>query len=388
MTNNLINTPFNNLQYSIPNMHYLFDIRPLAILAFCALLSGCGDGSKDGGRAASAEAFVPDTAQVFLLKTDTLKKAVELPSELLPYLQTDLYAKVQGYVQEMKVDIGDRVYKGQTLAVIEAPEVKTRVIESEAVLQAAGAKYTASADKYRRLYEASRSASPGIVAPVDLISSRDQMLADSAAYEALRQQSKAYREVSGYLHITAPFNGVITARKADPGALVSANSMLLTVQDNSLLRLRVAVPEIYVAAANGHSSLSFGVDAYPEQRFTGVLTRKTETIDPATRTELWEFDVDNSKHLLKAGTFVSARIRLERSAPSFILPPGAIATTLERKFVIRVKGGKAEWVDVRQGMTTDAGIEAFGDLKQGDTLLLKASDERKPGSQSYWKLAR
>ena len=161
--------------------------------------------------------------------------------------------------------------------------------------------------------------------------------------------------------------------------------MLLTLQDNNVLRLRVAVPEIYVAAT-GHGSLSFGVDAYPEQRFTGVLTRKTETLDPATRTELWEFDVENSKHLLKAGTFVSARIKMERSAPSFILPPSAIATTLERKFVIRVKDGKADWVDVRQGMTTDAGIEVFGDLTTGDTLLVKATDERKPGTTAYWKL--
>jgi membrane fusion protein (multidrug efflux system) len=387
MINNLNNIPFNNLQYSNRNMQYSFDPRPLAILAICALLSGCGEGSKDGAQTASAAPVIQDTVQVFLLKRDTANKTVDLPSELFPYLQTDLFAKVQGFVQEMKVDIGDRVYKGQTLAVIEAPEVRTRVSESEATLQSARAKYTASADKYRRLYQASQAASPGIVAPVDLISSHDQMLSDSAAYEAIRQQSIAYKEVSGYLYITAPFAGVITARKADPGALVSASSMLLTLQDNHVLRLRVAVPEIYVAAT-GHGSLSFGVDAYPEQRFTGVLTRKTETLDPATRTELWEFDVDNSKHLLKAGAFVSARIKMERSAPSFILPPSAIATTLERKFVIRVKNGKVEWVDVRQGMTTDSGVEIFGDLRPGDTLLLKATDDRKAGSTAFWKLSR
>jgi membrane fusion protein (multidrug efflux system) len=387
MINNLNNIPFNNLQYSNRNMQYSFDSRPLVILAICALLSSCGDGSKDGAQTASAAPVVQDTVQVFLLKRDTANKTVDLPSELFPYLQTDLFAKVQGFVQEMKVDIGDRVYKGQTLAVIEAPEVRARVSESEATLQSARAKYTASADKYRRLYQASQAASPGIVAPVDLISSHDQMLSDSAAYEAIRQQSIAYKEVSGYLYITAPFAGVITARKADPGALVSASSMLLTLQDNNVLRLRVAVPEIYVAAT-GHGSLSFGVDAYPEQRFTGVLTRKTETLDPATRTELWEFDVENSKHLLKAGTFVSARIKMERSAPSFILPPSAIATTLERKFVIRVKDGKADWVDVRQGMTTDSGVEIFGDLRPGDTLLLKATDDRKAGSTAFWKLSR
>jgi membrane fusion protein (multidrug efflux system) len=376
------------MQYSIRNMPHLFAPGSLTIPAFCVLLAACGGRSKDNAQPASTAKPAGDTAQVFLLRRDTVNKAVDLPSELLPYLQTDLFAKVQGYVQVMKVDIGDRVSRGQTLAVIEAPEVNTQVSASEAALQSARARYTASADKYRRLYEASQSASPGIVAPVDLISSRDQMLADSSAYEAVRQQSKAYKEVSGYLYITAPFSGVITARKADPGALVSASSMLLTVQDNAILRLRVAVPEIYVAAAAGRSSLSFSVDAYPEQRFTGVLTRKTGTIDPATRTELWEFDVDNSKHLLKAGTFVSARIKLARDVPSFILPPAAVVTTLERKFVIRVKNGLAEWVDVRQGMTTDAGIEVFGDLKVGDTLLQKATDERKAGSEAYWKLTR
>ncbi len=368
------------MHYTIPHM------RNLPILALSlTLVAACG---HSGSTPTTTAAPTQDTAAVFLLKTDTVKKSVDLPGELQPYLQTDLFAKVQGYVRDMKVDIGDRVRKGQTLAIIEAPEINTQVTQSQAALASAKAKYTASADKYQRLYQASQSTSPGIVAPVDLVTAHDQMEADSAAYEAVSQQSKAYKEVSGYLYLTAPFDGVIIARKADPGALVSANSMLLTVQDNTVLRLRVAVPETYVAAATGRRDLSFAVDAYPEQRFTGTLTRKTESIDPVTRTELWEYDVDNRPHLLKAGAFVYARLNLERNAPSFILPPGAIATTLERKFVIRVHDGKAQWVDVRQGMTTDSGIEVFGDLHTGDTLLSKATDERKPGTRAYWKLAR
>jgi multidrug efflux pump subunit AcrA (membrane-fusion protein) len=126
--------------------------------------------------------------------------------------------------------------------------------------------------------------------------------------------------------------------------------------------------------------------AYPELRFSRLLTRKTETVDPATRTELWEFGVDNSKHLLKEGSFVYAKIALGRSARSFVIPASAIATTLERKFVIRVNDGKALYVDVRQGMNTDAGVEVFGSLNVGDTLLAKTTDERKLGSKSYWKL--
>jgi len=355
------------------NMYYSFCSRSLAFGTALVLLTACGNSGKtdpattgaavSGAAAASgapaSAAPAADTVQAFVLKADTLKKTVELPGELIPYLQTDLFAKVQGYVQVMKADIGDRVRKGQTLAIIDAPEVNTQFTQSMAAQQAAKARLTTSADQYNRLYRASQSPSPGIVAPVDLENSRNQMTADSASYEALRQQSKAYKEVSGYLYITAPFDGVITARKADPGALVNANAMLLTVQDNNTLRLRVAVPEIYISAAGSNKNLFFSVDAYPEQRFTGLLT---------------------------AGTFVYAKIKLGRSTPSFVLPPSAIATTLERKFVIKVKEGKVQWVDVRQGMTTDAGIEVFGDLATGDTLLVKATDERKPGTQAYWKL--
>ena len=352
------------------------------MIAGVVLFSSC-DQPSTGTTAASATP-AQDTVAVFILHTDTLKKSVDLPGELQPHLQTDLFAKVQGYIREMKVDIGDRVHKGQTLAIIEAPEVNTQVMQSEAALASAKSKYTASTDKYQRLYQASQSQSPGIVAPVDLVTARDLMAADSAAYEALRQQSKAYKEVSGYLYITAPFDGVIITRKADPGALVSANSMLLTIQANNILRLRISVPEIYVAAA-GKRDLSFAVDAYPQQRFTGALTRKTGTIDPVTRTELWEYDVDNRQQLLKAGAFVYARLNLERGTPSLILPPTSIATTLERKFVIRVHNGAAQWVDIRQGMSTDNGVEVFGDLHPGDTLLTKATDERKPGTTAYWK---
>jgi membrane fusion protein (multidrug efflux system) len=351
-----------------------------------ALFTGCGNPHKETGKAAAAAAPPKDTVLAFILKRDTLKKNVELPGELLPYLQTDLYAKVQGFVQDMKVDIGDHVRKGHTLAIIEAPEINAQLAQSIASLEAAKAKLTTSTDNYDRLYRASQSQSPGIVAPVDLVNSHNRMLADSASYEASREQTKAYKEVSGYLYITAPFDGTVTARKVDPGALVDATAMLLTVQDNNTLRLRVAVPEIYVSAVGNNHNLKFSVDAYPEQYFTGILTRKSGTIDPATRTELWEFDVDNRKHLLNAGTFVYANISISRNSPSFIIPETAIATTLERRFVIKVKEGMVQWIDVREGMTTDAGVEVFGDLASGDTLLVKATDDRKQGSGGVWKL--
>jgi RND family efflux transporter MFP subunit len=367
------------------NIQHTSGVQALALTAFLSLLAACS-GTAGQPDTASGNADAPDTVPVFVLGSDTLKKTIELPGELIPYEQADLYAKVQGFVRAMKVDIGDHVRKGQTLAIIEAPEVNTRFSEAEASLQAAKSKWAGSRDHFERLYRASQAQTPGIVAPVDLERSRNQMLADSASYEASRKQAQAYREVSGYLHITAPFDGVITARKADPGALAGTQAMLLTIQNNQTLRLRVAVPELYVAAASVTKDIDFRVDAYPSQRFPASLTRKTETIDPATRTELWEFKVDNSARRLKAGAFAYVKLALERGGLSFIVPPSAIATTQERKFVIRVNEGKAEWLDVRQGITNDKGVEIFGDLRNGDTVLVKATDERKPGSSAYWKV--
>ncbi len=355
----------------------------MSLIATSGMLAACNGGGEQAGKAATPAA---DTVAVFILQADTAKKNVELPAELIPYEQAALYAKVQGFVKSMKADLGDQVKKGQVLAVIEAPEVNSRFAESEASLQSAKAKWASSRDQFERLQRASRAQTPGIVAPVDLERSRQQMLADSATFEAAHRQSQAYKAVSGYLYITAPFSGVITARNADPGALVGTNAMLFNIQNTSTLRLRAAVPEIYVNTAGAVKDISFRVDAYPTQTFKAALARKSGAIDPATRTELWEFKVDNSERLLKAGAFAYVKIGMQRQGPSFVVPASAIATTQEKKFVIRVKDGKAQWVDVRQGMVTEKGIEVFGDLKAADTLLVKGTDERKPGTEAFWKV--
>ncbi|PSL33357.1 RND family efflux transporter MFP subunit [Chitinophaga ginsengisoli] len=354
-------------------------------LAICAayLLTACGGPEHTDTTDAGA---VKDTVAAFIVQQDTLHKTVELPAELLPYEYADLYAKVEGFVQDMKVDLGDKVKKGQVLAVIKAPEVNSRFAESEASVLSARSKWTSSKDHYERLYRASQAKTPGIVAPVDLERSRNQMMADSSAYVAAEKQSQAYRDVSGYLYITAPFNGVITSRKVNAGAFTGTNAPLLTIQDLHLLRLRAAVPEMYTGAARTAGNIDFRVDAYPLERFAAKLTRKSGTIDPATRTELWEFEVPNGEGKLKAGAFAYVKIGLQRDMPSVIVPATAIATTQERKFVIRVKDGKAEWVDTRQGITTDKGIEIFAGIQPGDTLLMKATDERKPGSTAFWKV--
>ncbi len=348
-----------------------------------ALLSGC---QNDTPSPAAAPANILDTVPVLVIHDTNVTKKIELPAELLPYEQAALFARVQGYVKELKADMGDKVRQGQVLAIIEAPELQTKYAEFQAALQAAKAKYMSSADVFQRLSKAAQAKTPGIVAPVDLEASRNQYLADSASYEASRQLARSYKEVAGYLVLTAPFDGVVTARNADRGTLVGTSQAILTIQRNNKLRLRVAVPELYVAAGVGTKTASFRVDAYPNKLFQATLSRKSESIDPQTRTELWEYTFDNSHQDLKTGSFAYVKLELQRTGNSFILPATAVVTNQERKFVIRVKAGRAAWIDVRQGMSTDKGVEVFGELSNGDTIIVRGTDERKPGSNAFWKV--
>lgn len=352
-----------------------------------AVFAACNENGKSKVTTAANES-VQDTVPVFILHDTSVTKSIELPAELLPYEQSQLFARVQGYVKDMKVDIGDKVHRGQVLALIEAPELNTKQAEYQSTVEAAKAKYITSNDVYQRLNKASQAETPGIIAPVDLIRSRNQVLADSASYQAAKQLARSYQQVAGLLVLRAPFDGIITTRNADRGALVGNNQVVLTVQNNRTLRLRVAVPELYNASNEATKQAMFRVDAFPEKLFTATLSRKSGTIDPTTRTEQWEYIFDNKNNELKAGSFAYVKLNMERAGNSFIVTPGAIATNQERKFVIRIKDGKAEWIDVRQGMSTDNGIEVFGDLSNGDTLVVRATDERKPGSMAYWKISK
>lgn len=361
------------------NMKHI--IKAMVVITFVA----CNNGKTAPGLSNTA---APDTVPVFILRDTQVSKNIELPAEMLPYEQAELFARVQGYVKELKVDMGDQVRKGQTLAIVEAPELTTKSAEFESSLQAARARFISSGDVFRRMTKAAQATTPGIVAPVDLERSKNQYLADSASYEAAKQLAQSYKEVAGYLVLRAPFDGTITARKADRGTLVGNNQAILTIQNNTQLRLRVAVPELYIASGTTNKTASFRVDAFPDRIFQATLARKSEAVDPQTRTELWEFVYNNALHDLKAGSYAYMKLAIQRTGNSFVLPPTSIVTTQERKFVIKVVDGKAAWVDIRQGLSTDKGIEVFGDLKNGDTLVERATDERKQGSTGQWKLSK
>jgi RND family efflux transporter MFP subunit len=344
-------------------------------LALIGILAGCKQSESDPSSVSKKPGT--DSIAVFILHKDTARKQLNFPAELLPMERAEIVSKVTGYVGILRVDIGDHVSKGQVLAVLEAPEMKATYAQANAEVQTVRSKYLGSLDTYHRLVDASHT--EGTIAIGELEKAKAQMQADSAALTAARAKTNAYAEMNSYLTIRAPFNGVITQRNVDRGALVSTTNAkpLFILEDISSLRLRIPVPEMYTATA-ASAVITFTVDARPDIIYKASLSRKAGSLNLTNRAETWEFLYNNHAGQLKSGMYATAILQLGRQAPTFLVPPSAVATNLEKRFVIRLNNGKAEWVDVRNGMTVADKTEVFGNLNEGDTLLTRATDELKP----------
>lgn len=327
-----------------------------------------------------------DIKTAFSLIKQEVSKTMQLPAELLPYEQAEINAKVEGYVHKLLVDIGDKVKKGDLLLVLDAPEVTAQYAEANAKYQEAEANYLASKDKYERIARAAKN--QGVIAESEVINTRNQMQADSAAMVSASSTARAYGQLRAYLSIRAPFDGIITKRLIDVGDFVgtTGNSKLLTVERPDKLRLRVFVPESYVNSLPAGDSISFTTESVTNKSFKAKLARKSGSIDRDTRTELWEYEYQNKSGELKPGMYAMATLQLNRPSASFVVPFPAMVTTLEKKFVIRVKDGKAEWVDVREGISKADGVEIFGNLNEGDILLARGSEELKSGTEVKIKM--
>lgn len=375
--------------------------RPLPLLAasIAVLLSSCARGPAPAAPANAAQPATPagpvavDVARVVEQPLDV---QLSLPGELVAFASVDLHARVAGFVKSVAVDRGAVVQRGDLLVTLDAPELVAQRAEAQSELQAATAQLAAARAKadadaatFGRLKSA--SATPGVVAGNDVVvaekaaeASRNQVVAAEQQVEAARQAAHAVQELEGYLRVTAPFAGVITERSVHPGALVGpaagAAVPMLRLVDQRRLRLVAPVPEAYTAALSRGASVAFTVSAFPGTTFTGTIARIARAVDVTTRTMAVELDVDNADGRLAPGTFCQIRWPLRRSAPSLFVPTSSVASTTDRAFVVRIRDGKTEWVDVTTGLTAGPLVEVFGDLKAGDEVAGRGTDELRPGT--------
>ena len=371
-------------------------VSPIAVLVLSAMACGGGDGAPATTAAAAAETG-PRAVDVVRVVEQPLEVELSLPGELTAFQAVAIYPRVTGFVKTVNVDRGSRVRAGDVLATLEAPELIAQRSEAQSKLQAAEAQLAvtrARADATRSTFERLKAASatPGVVAGNEVVvaektaeASQNEVAAAQQTVEAARQALNAVRDLEGYLRLTAPFAGVVTERNVHPGALVgpthgATSPPLLRVVENTRLRVVVPVPEAYTSDLKTGTQIPFTVAAYPGQSFTGVVARIAQAVDVASRTMAVELDVANRDGRLAPGTFCQVRWPVRRSGPSLFVPSTSISVTTDRSFVIRVRAGKTEWVDVRTGLTSGPLVEVFGELRGGDEVAVRGTDELRSGT--------
>lgn len=353
----------------------------------CAVVLGVSTGPVSGQSTTTSLETTKVVAQA-------LEKTITIPGDLTPYQGVNLNARVPGFVESIAVDRGSWVKRGQLLGKLSAPELRAQRLEAEAKFQAvraqeaeAEAKTVAAQSTYDRLKAA--SATPGVVAGHDVEIAERSLEAARAHVNALKSSGgaaeaaiKAVAEMEAYLKLTAPFDGVITERNAHPGSLVGPSTgALLRIEQVSRLRLTVPVPEAYVGTIVKGTRVDFRVSAFPDQTFQGVIARPAHSLDMKTRSMLVELEVTNPKLTLASGMFAEVQWPVSRAGMSLFVPTSAVVRTSERQFVVRVRNGVAEWVDVRRGEVNGTVIEVFGDLREGDIVVRRGNDEIRPGTR-------
>jgi RND family efflux transporter MFP subunit len=311
-----------------------------------------------------------------------LSSFINLPGELRPFEIVQLYPKVNGFVKEVSVDRGSVVHKGQVLLRLEAPEIEQQYYAAKSKYLQVYAMFLASKDGYERLVMTSRT--PGTVPAHDLEMARTKMMADSAMSEGEMANYRGLDATRNYLVVQAPFDGVITERNVHPGALVGPNlktddKPMLVLEEQNKLRLVVNIPEVYSNELSDKSVISFQVSTLPGKIFKGTISRSSGSLNSRYRSEAVEIDVNNAQRLLKPGMYAEVILPIERKQPSLVVLKSAIVTSTERKYVICVKEGKSEWVDVQEGNTRNDSTEIFGELHAGDKVITNATDQIKNG---------
>ena len=340
---------------------------------------------------AGAGAQTIETAQV--TAAPAAERVITLPGELAPFQSTAVTARVAGFVEQVQVDRGATVQKGQTLATLATPELVaqtaealTRVQQAEARKAEADARLVAATSALERVKRA--AATPGAVSGLEVERAEEDAAAAKAAVDAQAQAvagaksaHEAIRALEQYQRVTAPFAGRIVERLVHPGALVGPSAgALFRLEDTSRLRLAVPVPEVSLGVVTTGRSLEFTVPSHPGRVFTARLARSAGSLDGRTRTMTVEADVVNRDGALAPGMFPDVKWPIVRPAAGLMVPTTAVVTTTERTFVIRVTAGKAEWVTVKKGPVAGDFVEVAGALVVGDTIVRRGTDEIRAGT--------
>jgi RND family efflux transporter MFP subunit len=334
-------------------------------------------------RTETADMAVPTVSVVSPQRTAPAQEIV-LPGNVQPYVTAPIFSRTNGYLQAWYFDIGAHVKKGQLLALIATPEVDQQLGQSRSNLSTAQANL--------RLAEITKNRYEGLlqshaVAQQDVDNAVGTYNANKSIVEADQANVKQLEAMQSFEKIYAPFDGIITARNTDVGALVDSGSSggvktdLFHLSQVDRLRVFVNVPEEYSQATTSGLKADLTLPEFPGTTFTGKLVRTAQSISFDTRTLLAEVDVINPTGKLLSGSYAEVHFKVPGTVSTYILPTETLLFRKEGLRVAIVNNGKAQLLPVTAGRDFGNTIEIISGLKGGESVIVSPPDSTVDGEK-------
>jgi RND family efflux transporter MFP subunit len=348
---------------------------PIALLVVAgAATSGCS--SKADGAAKPRPA-----PQVVVAKVEARDIPVEVhaPVELRPLAQAEVGSKTLGVLDAVLVDRGDRVKRGQLLALVRPSDLPDQLVAARGTL----AQTQASASLARKNFDrASQLAPSGVVSQQELQQAQAALAAADAQETAARAQVGGYATRLGETRIESPLDGVVTVRRLDPGALVGPNAggTIITVARVDVLRIFVTVTEREVHLVTVGQEAHVEVDALAGRSIKGNVVRLAPTLDPATRTLDAEVQIDNSAGDLRPGMFGRGSIVVANHPNAPVIPASAVQVSSGKRWGFVLRGDKVERRELTIGVDEGDWLEVTKGLVAGDEVVTTGIDTVSDGT--------
>ncbi len=303
---------------------------------------------------------------------------IALPGDTQAFISTPIYARTSGYLKNWYADIGAHVKTGQLLAEIDTPELDQQLQQAQSELKNAQANQQisqATNERYQNLIASNAvSHEEAETAAADLRSK--QALVESAEANVRR-----LLQLQDFEKVYAPFDGVITTRDTDIGALIQASDTreLFHLAAVDKLRIYVSVPEVYAPLVHENDKVGLVVDSFPGETFVGTIVRNSDNIDAVTRTLNVEVDVDNPTGKLLPGAYVFVHFKFASTASAVTVPSNALLFRSEGPRVGVVRDGHAQLVPITIGHDYGTSLEVLSGVTAHDSVIVDPSDSLTDG---------
>jgi RND family efflux transporter MFP subunit len=350
----------------------------VAVLILFAIFSRSKGDNASAAETTKTETITVGTENIAVVSNSTIMSGPSISGTLEPEREAVLRAQASGSVLQTYADQGQAVNPGTVLARIDATGIQDAYMSARAqVVAARNSADIASRDLARN----EKLLAAGAIAERDIEQSRRASIAAQAALEEansrLATAERQYRSTT----VTAPFAGIVSDRPVSAGDVVQPGTALFTIVDPSSMRLEASVPAEQLSLIRVGVPVNFTVSGYPGRQFVGHIVRVNPTADPTTRQVRIYVSIPNAGRALVGGLFASGRVSTATKM-GLVVPASAVDVRGTSPTVTRVKGGKAERVQVQIGLTDKSSetTEILAGLQAGDTLLLGAAQGITPGT--------